>query len=313
MTICILVPVFNAARYLRACLDSLLAQKDVDVFCCNDGSSDESCAILAEYAGRTRRVRFVSQANAGVAAARNRLMDELPGGYDAFAFCDADDYVAPGMYAKLAEALERTGADVAECEWSEPERVIDDMAVYWLRRTSPGAWITVWNKLYRRVSVGSVRFRAGLAFEEDFFFNREVNARIRKKVLVPGSFYTYRDNPESATSMLNHRKYYESTMERVRLTYEVFLDAGLVPKTVEQEYRAELAKDAYRMCIRKNLKKNRNAVERRELFMLAGESFARLEREHGFRPTGLNPMQWLVYRACRCGCYPLARLLVALT
>jgi len=313
MKIGVLVPVYNSERYLRECIDSLLVQEGVDVFCCDDGSSDGSDAILAEYAAKTARVHFVHQENAGVSAARNRLIDELPDGYDAFAFCDADDYVAPGMYARLAEALERTGADVAECGWSGLERVVDDMSVYWLRRTSPGAWINVINKLYRRSSVGDVRFRPGLAFEEDFFFNREVNARIRRKVLVPGSFYTYRDNPNSATSSLNHRKYHESTLERVRLTHEVFLDAGLVPKAVEPEYRAELAKDAYRMCIRKNLKKNGNAAERRELFALAGAAFARLELEHGFRPVGLNPVQRLVYWACRRGNYALALLVVYLT
>ena len=313
MKVAVLVPVFNAVSYLRECLDSLLAQEGVDVFCCDDGSSDGSDAILEEYSAKTGRVHFVRQANAGVSAARNRLIDGLPDGCDAFAFCDADDYVAPGMYAVLAEAMERTGADVAEGEWSGPERVVDDMSLYWLRRTSPGAWINVINKIYRRDAVGDVRFRPGLSFEEDFFFNREVNARIRRKVLVPGSFYKYRDNPGSATSALNHRRYYESTMERIRLMHEVFLDAGLVPKAIEPEYRAELAKDAYRMCIRKNLKKNRNAAERRELFMLAGAGFARLEREHGFRPAGLNPMQWLVYMACRGGNYVLARLLVALT
>jgi len=169
------------------------------------------------------------------------------------------------------------------------------------------------NKLYRREAVGDVRFWPGLAFEEDFFFNREVNARIRRKVLVPGTFYTYRDNPDSATHALNQTRYFESTVERVRLTLEVFLETGRVPRALEAEYRAELAKDAYRMCIRKNLKKNRDAAERRELFMRAGEAFARLESEHGFTPAGLNPVQGLVYSACRRGRYALARMLVAMT
>ena len=313
METCVLVPVFNAERYLRECLDSLLAQEGVDVLCCDDGSSDGSGEILSEYAAKNPRVSFFRQPNMGVSAARNRLIDELPGKYGAFAFCDADDFVAPGMYARLAEAMERTGADVAECEWDGPERVVDDMSVYWLRRTSPGAWINVINKLYRRDAVGNVRFRAGLAFEEDFFFNREVNARIRRKVLVPGKFYTYRDNPGSATHVLDQKRYFESTVERVRLTLETFLEAGRVPKGLEAEFRAELAKDAYRMCIRKNLRKNGNAAERRELFMRAGEAFARLEREHGFSPAGLNPVQGLVYSACRRGRYGLARLLVAFT
>ena len=104
-----------------------------------------------------------------------------------------------------------------------------------------------------------------------------------------------------------------ATLERIRLSCEVFLDAGRVPGPMVAEYRADLAKDAYRMCIRKNLKKNRNEAERRELFAQAGEAFARLEREHGFAPVGLNPMQRLVYSACRRGRYDMARMLVAFT
>ena len=324
MKIAILIPVFNAEKYLRECLDSALAEaqsmcgkgcgNEMLIFCCDDGSTDSSLSILREYALRFGNVSFITQANSGVALARNRLIDELPANVEAFAFLDADDYVKPGMYTTLAEAMERTGADVVECGGvMEGETVVDDMSVYWLRRTSPGAWINVINKLYRRSAVGDVRFREGLSFEEDFFFNREVNAQIRRKVLVPGDFYVYRDNPGSATSVLDQGKYFASTVERVRLTLATFLETGRVPKALEREYRSELAKDAYRMCIRKNLKKNRDPVMRRELFMRAGDAFARLELEHGFRPVGLNPVQRLIYRACRRGNYALARLLVAFT
>ncbi len=79
------------------------------------------------------------------------------------------------------------------------------------------------------------------------------------------------------------------------------------------EYARELAKDAYRMVIRKNLKKNRNSSERRELFMAASAFFRALERERNFRPCGLNPVQRGVYACCRRGWYGLARLLVAVT
>ena len=330
MKLAVLIPVYNAERYLDACLDSVCAagetflraaprdgeRRAFGVFCCDDGSTDASPRLLdawREKSGAFPEFRVRTQANAGVVAARNRLLDELPDDYDAFAFVDADDLVAPEIYARLAEALERTGADVAECEWDGAERVVDDLSVYCLRRTAPGAWINVINKVYRRSAAGAVRFRAGLSFEEDFFFNSEVHATIRRKVLVPGRFYTYRDNPGSATHALDLRKYFDSTSRRVRLSLETFLAAGRVPAALEPAWRAELAKDAYRMCIRKNLKRNRDAAQRRALFREAGAFLTRLEREFGFRPTGLNPVQSLVWRAAVRGRYAAARLLVALT
>jgi len=106
------------------------------------------------------------------------------------------------------------------------ETVVDDMSIYVLRRTAPKQWVNVINKLYRRSAVGSIRFRKGLRFEEDFFFNYEVNAAIRRKVLVPGVDYVYRTNPDSATVTLNLRRYFDSASERIRLSCEVFWKAG---------------------------------------------------------------------------------------
>lgn len=321
MRIAVLIPVYNAAKFLPQCLDSVLEVEregggggiKLEVFCCNDGSTDASPDILNDYAAHHANLHVLSQPNAGVVAARNRLLDALPPEIEAFAFVDADDYVAPGMYAKLAEALARTRADVAECEWDGPERVIDDLSVYWLKRTAPGRWINVINKLYRRSSVGGIRFRPGLAFEEDYFFNCEVHAAIRRKVLVPGFFYTYRTNPDSATRALDLPRYFDSTTRRIRLSLDEFLRAGRVPKALESAWRAELAKDAYRMCLRKNLKKNRDPRSRRRLFAAAGDFFRALERDYGFSPVGLNFMQKAVYDCCRRRRYAWARALIALT
>ena len=334
MKLAILIPVYNAEKYLGECLASVRAAGETflraptrngeprafGVFCCDDGSTDGSLSLLQNYAATLRDAenpfadfRVTMQKNAGVVATRNRLMDELPGDYDAFAFMDADDYVKPEMYARLAEAMERTDADVAECEWDGEERIVDDLSVYCLRRTSPGRWINVINKIYRRSAVGAIRFRKGLAFEEDFFFNSEVHAAIRRKVLVPGRFYTYRSNPTSATNALDLRKYFDSTSRRVKLSLDVFLKAGRVPKALEPAWRAELSKDAYRMCIRKNLKKNRDAALRWQLFCEAGAFLTRLETGYGFRPTGLNPIQSLLWRATQRENFVLARILAAFT
>ena len=323
MKVAVLVPCYNAEKYLSECLDSVIAagrelvrtqpQSSLDVFCCDDGSTDGTRRILDDYAAKHPNLHVSSHPNRGVSATRNRLMDELPADVEAFAFCDADDFVAPDAYAALAEAMERTGADVAEMCGPPGGRVIDDLSDFLLRGTAPGPWINCWNKLYRRSSVGSVRFRAGLAFEEDFYFNYEIHAKIARKVLVPGNYYTYRHNPGSATGSPNFGRYFASASTRIRLSSSEFLEAGRIPAEKVPAFRRELAKDAYRMCIRKNLKKNRDAKSRRELFLKAADFFDEMEREHGFRPVGLNPMQRLLYACCRRRLYALARMLVVLT
>ena len=289
MKIAVLIPVYNVEKYLRECLDSVLANEGVDIFAADDGSKDASWKILNEYAAANPRVHISRHDNVGVSKTRNGLLDALPADYEVVGFVDSDDWVEPEMYAKLSAALLRDNAEVVDCGvWSGD------------KAKAPN-WINVVNKLYRRTVIDGVRFRAGLAFEEDNFFNREVNRKVERRAQVDEPLYHYRDNPMSATNVLNMRCYVESVTERVRLTLEIF---GASP---------ELAKDAYRMMIRKNLKKNKDPAMRRELFLKAGGALRGFERDYKFTADGLNPIQKIIYRCCLNGWYHSAMILVRLT
>lgn len=110
-TVSVIVPVFNAAAYLRAALDSLLAQSvgEWTAICVDDGSTDGSGAILDEYAVRDARFVVVHQANRGVSAARNAAIERATG--EVLVFLDADDVVAPDWLKNLREGI--AGVDLA--------------------------------------------------------------------------------------------------------------------------------------------------------------------------------------------------------
>ena len=333
MKIAVVIPAFNGEKYVADSIGSLQAQthRDWEAYVMDDGSSDGTFAAVQSFAAADPRIRVWHQENRGLVATMNALLGKIDDSVDFLAFLDIDDFIHPRMFEVLLDAAERTKADVSECSivhvphearpgdvFSDlpvyvPERLIDDMSIYWVRRTSPDGWINKQNKIYRRASVGNLRFRPTLSYEDDLFFACEVNAHIRRKVKLDVALYAYRSNPSSATGVVPMRKYVGATLERIRLSCEVFLKGGLVPEKFLGEFKADLAKDAYRMCIRKNLKKNRDAALRKELFIEAGKAFAVLERDWGFSPTGLNPIQLLIYRACLRGRYCLASLLVLLT
>ena len=94
MQLSVVIPVYNAERYLRRCLDSVLAQtlRDIEVICIDDGSTDSSSSILGKYQLKDSRVRVVSQKNIGQGAARNHGIDAATGVY--ICFVDADDALA---------------------------------------------------------------------------------------------------------------------------------------------------------------------------------------------------------------------------
>lgn len=111
--ISVIIPVCNAAPYLRACLDSVLCQGtgDVEIICIDDGSTDASAAVLADIASRDPRVRVVRQANAGQGAARNRGLELARGEY--VYFMDADDELADReALARLVAEMNRERLDV---------------------------------------------------------------------------------------------------------------------------------------------------------------------------------------------------------
>ncbi len=100
----VIVPIYNAEKFLARCLDSLLEQgvKDYEVVCVNDGSTDGSGEILQQYHKRHPDViKVLEQENRGLPAARNEGMRLAKG--DVLAFCDADDYLVPGAYRYLLE------------------------------------------------------------------------------------------------------------------------------------------------------------------------------------------------------------------
>ncbi len=118
----IVIPVYNGARDLAQCLDSLLEQtyRNIEVICVDDGSTDDTPALLSRYAERDNRVRVLQQENAGPGVARNRGIDAAQGEY---LYCfDADDWCENTLVEKAVALLERTGTDMAvlpHCEFDE--------------------------------------------------------------------------------------------------------------------------------------------------------------------------------------------------
>ena len=108
----IIVPVYNAEKYLGECLDSLVKQTlgDIEIVAVDDGSTDSSAAILANYAQRDSRVRVIPQENGGVSRARNAGLEAARGEY--VLFVDSDDYVRLDACEFLVNRVSESGADI---------------------------------------------------------------------------------------------------------------------------------------------------------------------------------------------------------
>lgn len=99
----IIVPVYNAEKYLNRCVDSILSQAmtDFELLLIDDGSKDESGRICDEYAAKYARVRAFHKPNGGVSSARNLGLDNAIGKW--VTFCDADDVVLPSWLSNFID------------------------------------------------------------------------------------------------------------------------------------------------------------------------------------------------------------------
>lgn len=108
----VIIPVYNVEKYLRACLDSVVNQtlRDIEIICVDDGSTDSSPAILAEYAAKDCRVKVITQPKSNAGAARNAGMSIATGEY--LGFVDADDWCELTLFEKAYGRAKEVNADL---------------------------------------------------------------------------------------------------------------------------------------------------------------------------------------------------------
>lgn len=215
----IVVPVYNSARSIQRCLDSLLAQSErsIQVVCVNDGSTDDSLNVLRQVAQADDRVLVIDQENAGVSCARNAGIDVAEG--ETVFFVDADDYIDAQTVERVLQAMESSDAEVAVfggvCEPADAasKRVqqlmspkagtfgTHDPQLLFHANAQPYACRAAFSR--ELLNREGIRFAPGLALGEDVEFQFAAYALANKTVVMPDKFYHYVMESDSATHQFN--------------------------------------------------------------------------------------------------------------
>lgn len=211
--ISVIIPVYNAEKYLCQCLDSIINQsfKDIEIICINDGSTDSSAQILSKYANSDPRIKLITQQNRGQALTRNIGIDIAEGEF--IAFFDADDWLELNCLEKAFNALNNTDCDFLAFRYNFKDCARD--VIYYQSRVSKQILTSerdrlalvifysfpVWNKLYRLdfLRNNNLKFPAGLIFE-DINFTITSSLLAKKIITIPDYLYNYRLNPKSTTA-----------------------------------------------------------------------------------------------------------------
>lgn len=225
--ISVIVPVYNAEKYLVQCVDSILNQDfmDFELLLIDDGSKDQSGQICDAYARQDQRVRVFHKENGGVSSARNIGLDNAHGEY--IAFIDSDDYVDNDylsilMGGKTAD-LVVTGNQVCGSEqnctsYENSQYTGSRLAIYFPFILNDANIRSPWDKLFRKdiIENKSIYFDTNISYAEDVVFVHTYLLFCRSVAFRSGTSYHYR-----ITSSVSLLKYGISSQQYIYTLHQI--------------------------------------------------------------------------------------------
>lgn len=207
--ISIIVPVYNAERYIDDCIQSIIRQTytNWELILVDDGSTDDSQSRCRAYEANDSRIHVLHQKNSGQGSARNNALDKCTGEY--ITFVDSDDLVHERLLEDLLNASMAVKADISIADidmfYTEPdyENKISRHAkeynnVFFEEFVTGSNWKNhvIVSKLYRTDILREIRFPEYRAIEDEFFLTK-VYAKARNVVVISNTLYFYRQTENS--------------------------------------------------------------------------------------------------------------------
>lgn len=223
----IIIPVYNAKKYLSICIDSIITQSfmDWELICVDDGSSDGSSDILDRYSSSTHRcIKIIHKKNEGVAIARNVALKQAIGKY--LLFCDADDVMYPNALQYIADAIQHDSVDYLRYEFKTIDTEGHDLYPNYeakQRKKICGKIVDaptciesivrkefyLWSGIFRRsiIEKHGIEFLSGCTYNEDTLFMLRYFMFSKYNIYINHIVYGYRKFPEAVTASFTEKNY----------------------------------------------------------------------------------------------------------
>ena len=273
--ISVIVPIYNNAKYLKKCIDSIIYQtyKNLEIILVNDGSTDSSGKIADEYQKKDNRIKVIHQKNAGVSIARNVGLKNATGNF--IGFVDSDDWIEKNMFEMLLESIIKYNVDISICNLSfenengiiiksydEKEGILSYEEYIKNIYYSPCIQGYTCNKLYKTslIKENNIQFDKTIFVLEDDLFNFEILYKNKKQVksfFLNQKLYHYIDHNTNVS---------KSNFNLKKLSYLVVRDKEinyLKKMNIDVNY---LKVDYCASFIRANILMKKNKIKKPEIY-----------------------------------------------
>lgn len=265
----IIIPVFNAEKFLGKCLDVLTRQKysNIEILVIDDGSTDRSADIVKEKIKTDDRIKLLFQQNSGVSSARNHGLKYARGGY--VTFVDADDYVENDTYETIINQLQETNADAAIYAFAREMRnghIIDDTLPWENNRVLCSSEIkgelipqmissdrkkrgvsgSVCRTVYKKSVLKDCYFDERIHIQEDLLYCIKTYSRLEKLLIINSTRYHYVKHSSSVTAHYRENYYDESVMFEQSIV-DALKHAGIFQALEDRYWGKRL--EMYSLCL----------------------------------------------------------------
>jgi len=323
----LIIPLYNAEKYLREGLDSVCSQtfKDFECLCINDGSKDKTVEVVEEYAKRDKRFILISQENQGCSVARNTGLDNVRTPY--VMFLDQDDLLHPQAMEVLYYLIETYKTDAAAFHFKS---VSDDLKVGNLTtydykavpvevkenpfkhffENKKGSQVVVWTRIYRKEAIRGIRFPPEVQPAEDVVFTLKVMHKIKHMAVIPLELLFYRDSQISVTNQGITEKYVDSHIKAARILHSYFIGSEDLQGKELEKMRYYISRIVFKGCISQVLRRVGDKNIRLPLLEASHSLVRLLFKERIFLPDTQGIRYFLASKLFLSKRYRLARLFV---
>lgn len=320
MKFSVIIPIFNAEKYITNCLDSILKQDydNYEIILIDDGSTDNSLKICKEYEKKYSNIIIYHQENLGVSVARNKGICLSSGEY--ILFIDIDDEVSNNMFRRYLHELKNDDVEMIICGYKELDIDSNSDKLYSANETWYGCkndflndkfehlfynWLlhSPWNKLFKSsiIKKHKITFNTNYSIYEDICFVLDYLYRCNNIKLIPDILYTYITKKSGSLVTKYHSNAYiayfdfnrklKKLLDNEKVKYNLFIfnkfikfiDDMYLKDAMSLKHKKNKMKEIYNECNIENILKIKNNNNLRiliEVFLIKYHLYSILHIEH---------------------------------